>query len=79
MAPSNQTGSGVAGNLITTEEVCKHATEAIKNWEIALQKENEKNKWLEEELHYEKLAKEALPIHMNEKILNIISILRGVK
>merc|ERR1711888_131249 len=38
-----------------------------------------KNKRLQEELHYEKLAKEALPIHMNEKILNIISILRGVK
>ena len=37
------------------------------------------NKQLKEELHYEKLAKEALPIHMNDKYLNIISILRGVK
>ena len=64
---------------IRAEEVHKHATEAIRNWDIAFQKENEKNKWLQEELHYEKLAKEALPIHMNEKILKIISILRGVK
>ena len=38
-----------------------------------------KNKQLKEELHYEKVAKEALPIHMNDEYLNIISILRGVK
>ena len=30
-------------------------------------------------MHYEKLSKESLPINMNEKILNKISILRGVK
>ena len=53
--------------------------EAIRNWEIAHQKEKENNKQLKEELHYEKLAKEALPIHMNDKYLNIISIFRGVK
>ena len=51
----------------------------ITPWQIALQKENENNKRLKEELHYEKLAKEALPIHMNDKYLNIISVLRGVK
>ena len=71
---NNQTGSG-----ISAEEVHNCAVEAIRKWDIAFQKENEKNKRLQEELHYEKLAKEALPIHMNEKILNIISILRGVK
>ena len=71
---NNQTGSG-----ISVEEVHNCAVEAIRNWDIAFQKENEKNKRLQEELHYEKLAKEALPIHMNEKILNKISILRGVK
>ena len=53
--------------------------EAIRNWDIALQKVNENNKQLKEELHYEKLAKEALPIHMNDKILKSISIFRGVK
>ena len=53
--------------------------ETIRNWEIAHQKEKENNKRLKQELHYEKLAKEALPIHMNDKYLNIISILRGVK
>ena len=42
-------------------------------------RENLKNKRLKEELHFEKLAKEALPLHLNEKILKIISILRGVK
>ena len=71
---NNQTGSG-----ISVEEVHNCAVEAIRKWDIAFQKENEKNKRLQEELHYEKLAKEALPIHMNEKILNKISILRGVK
>ena len=71
---NNQRGSG-----ISVEEVHNRAVEAIRNWDIAFQKENEKNKRLQEELHYEKLAKEALPIHMNEKILNKISILRGVK
>ena len=70
----NQTGSG-----INVEEVHKRGVEAIRNWEIALEKEKENNKQLKEELHYEKLAKEALPIHMNDKYLNIISILRGVK
>ena len=70
---NNQTGSG-----ISTEEVHKRAVEAIRNWDIALQKENKKNKRLKEELHFEKIEKEALPIHMNEKILKSISILRGV-
>ena len=69
-----QTGSG-----ISVEEVHKRGQEAIRNWDIALQKENEENKRLKKELHYEKLSKESLPIHMNEKILNKISILRGVK
>ena len=59
----NQTGSG-----INVEEVHKRGEEAIRNWDIALQKENEKNKRLKEELRYEKLAKESLPIHMNEKM-----------
>ena len=74
----NQTGSGIftQGDI---DEVHKHGVEAIKKWEIALGKEKENNKQLKEELHYEKLAKEALPIHMNDKYLNIISILRGVK
>ena len=71
---NNQTGSG-----ISAEEVHNCAVEAIRKWDIAFQKENEKNKRLQEELHYEKLAKEALPLHINEKILNIFSILRGVK
>ena len=71
---NKQTGLG-----ISIDEVHKRAVEAIRNWDIALQKVNENNKRLKEELHYEKLAKEALPIHMNDKYLNIISILRGVK
>ena len=37
---NNQTGSGV----ISAEEVHKHASEAIRNWDIALQQENEKKK-----------------------------------
>ena len=65
-----QTGSG-----ISVEEVHKRGQEAIRNWDIALQKENEENKRLKKELHYEKLAKESLPIHMNEKILKKISTL----
>ena len=69
-----QTGSG-----ISVEEVHKRGQEAIRNWDIALQKENEENKRLKKELHYEKLSKESLPIHMDEKILKKISILRGVK
>ena len=70
----NQTGSGNS-----VEEVHKRGVEAIRNWGIALQKENEENKRLKKELHYEKLSKESLPIHMDEKILKKISILRGVK
>ena len=66
---NNQTGSG-----ISAEEVHNCAVEAIRKWDIAFQKENEKNKRLQEELHYEKLAKEALPIHMNEKILKFTSM-----
>ena len=70
----NQTGSGNS-----VEEVHKRGVEAIRNWGIALQKENEENKRLKKELHYEKLSKESLPIHMDEKILKKISILRGIK
>ena len=69
-----QTGSG-----ISVEEVHKRGQEAIRNWDIALQKENEENKRLKKELHYEKLSKESLPIHMDEKILKKVSKLRGVK
>ena len=74
----NQTGSGIftQGDI---DEVHKHGVEAIKKWGIALEKEKENNKQLKEELHYEKVAKELLPIHMNDKYLNIISLLRGVK
>ena len=74
----NQTGSGIftQGDI---DKVHKHGVEAIKKWGIALEKEKENNKQLKEELHYEKVAKELLPIHMNDKYLNIISILRGVK
>ena len=36
---NNQTGSG-----ISAEEVHKHGVEAIRNWDIALQKENEKSR-----------------------------------
>ena len=74
----NQTGSGIftQGDI---DEVHKHGVEAIKKWEIALEKEKENNKQLKEELHYEKVAKDLLPIHMNDKYLNIISLLRGVK
>ena len=70
----NQTGSGNS-----VEEVHKRGVEAIRNLGIALQKENEENKRLKKELHYEKLSKESLPIHMDEKILKKISILRGIK
>ena len=74
----NQTGSGIftQGDI---DEVHKHGVEAIRKWEIALGKEKENNKQLKEELHYEKVAKDLLPIHMNDKYLNIISLLRGVK
>ena len=74
----NQTGSGIftQGDI---DEVHKHGVEAIRKWEIALEKEKENNKQLKEELHYEKVAKDLLPIHMNDKYLNIISLLRGVK
>jgi len=61
----NQTGSGNS-----VKEVHKRGVEAIRNWDIALQKENEENK---------RLKKESLPIHMDEKILKKISILRGIK
>ena len=74
----NQTGSGIftQGDV---DEVHKRGVEAIRNWQIELEMEKEKNKQLKEELHYEKVAKEYLPIHMNDRYLNIISILRGVK
>merc|ERR1712208_196492 len=74
----NQTGSGIftQGDV---DEVHKRGVEAIRNWGIALQKENEENKRLKKELHYEKLSKESLPIHMDRKILKKINILRGIK
>ena len=74
----NQTGSGIftQGDV---DEVHKRGVEAIRNWQIELEMEKEKKKQLKEELHYEKVAKEYLPIHMNDRYLNIISILRGVK
>ena len=52
----NQTGSGIftQGDV---DEVHKRGVEAIRNWEIAVEKENKNNKQLKEELYYEKLAK----------------------
>ena len=60
-------------------ELYQKAVNAIVNW-IKVHKNDveEKNK-LSEELHYEKVAKEALPIHIDNNILKKISILRGVK
>ena len=40
-----------------------------RNWQMAHQKEVEEKHKLSEELHYEKVAKEALPIHMDKNIL----------
>ena len=43
-----------------------------RNWQMAHQKEVEEKHKLSEELHYEKVAKEALPIHMDKNILKKI-------
>merc|ERR1712239_62801 len=51
------------------------AVKAIFNWANVHKNDVEEKNKLSEELHYEKVAKEALPIH----ILKKISILRGVK
>ena len=60
-------------------ELYQKAVKAIFNWaKVHKNYVEEKNK-LSEELHYEKVAKEALPIHINNNILKKISILRGVK
>ena len=50
-----------------------------RNWQTAHQKELEEKHKLSEELHYEKVAKEVLPKHLDNIILKKISILRGVK
>ena len=46
---------------------------------MAHQKEVEEKHKLSEDLHYGKVGKEALPIHLDNNILKKISILRGVK
>ena len=60
-------------------ELYQKAVKAIFNWAKVHKNDVEEKNKLSEELHYEKVAKEALPIHINNNILKKISILRGVK
>ena len=62
-----------------SKEHYDHALICINGWKNAHQKEVEEKHKLSKELHYEKVAKEALPIHINNNILKKINILRGVK
>ena len=64
----------VAGDVYASKKV-----EAIINWDRVHKKDVEEKHKLSEDLHYEKVAKEALPIHLDNNILKKISILRGVK
>ena len=60
-------------------ELYQKAVNAISNWTKVHKNDVEEKNKLSEELHYEKVAKEALPIHIDNNILKKISILRGVK
>ena len=60
-------------------ELYQKAVKAIFNWAKVHKNDVEEKNKLSEELHYEKVAKEALPIHIDNNILKKISILRGVK
>ena len=60
-------------------ELYQKAVNAISNWVKVHKNDVEEKNKLSEELHYEKVAKEALPIHIDNNILKKISILRGVK
>ena len=52
-----------------SKEDYNYALVCINGWKNAHQKEVEEKHKLSEELHYEKVAKEALPIHMDKNIL----------
>merc|ERR1712208_242921 len=72
-----QIGTGAPKHV--SIELYQKAVNAISNWsKVHKNVVEEKNK-LSEELHYEKVAKEALPIHIDNNILKKISILRCVK
>ena len=60
-------------------ELYQKAVNAILHCVKVHKNDVEENNKLSEELHYEKVAKEALPIHIDNNILKKISILRGVK
>ena len=60
-------------------ELYQKAVNAVSNWSKVHKNDVEEKNKLSEELHYEKVAKEALPIHIDNNILKKISILRGVK
>ena len=61
---NNQTGSGV----FSREDIDKEIMHFVTPWQIAYQNEKEKNNQLEE----------YLPIHMNQKMINKINMLRSV-
>ena len=72
-----QTGTGAPTHV--SMELYQKAVNAISNWSKVHKNDVEEKNKLSEELHYEKVAKEALPIHIDNNILKKISILRGVK
>ena len=72
-----QNGTGPPKHV--SMELYQKAVKAIFNWAKVHKNDVEEKNKLSEELHYEKVAKEALPIHIDNNILKKISILRGVK
>ena len=72
-----QNGTGPPTHV--SMELYQKAVNAISNWAKVHKNDVEEKNKLSEELHYEKVAKEALPIHIDNNILKKISILRGVK
>ena len=76
--PPTKIGSNVQQNQMQTNRA--PVTMSIgDNWANVHKNDVEEKNKLSEELHYGKVAMEALPIHIDNNILKKISILRGVK
>ena len=65
--------------MFTRDEIDKEVMNAVTSWDIVHKKYVEEKHKLCEELPYEKVAREALPIHLDNNILKNISILNNVR
>ena len=84
---NKQRGSGVFTRAdidkevmnVTRGDIDKEIMHFVTPWQIAHQKEKEKNNELVECIYNEQLEKENLPIYMDKEMINKINMLRSVK